>query len=88
MSYRVYLLQNDQGTRYIGITDDVGRRINDHNEGKSKWTAPRRPWRLIWQSPPLKLGQARKLENRLKRQKGGIGLDSALQNVDSLTNST
>jgi hypothetical protein len=31
------------------------------------------PWELIWQSDPLELTDARRLELNLKRQKGGNG---------------
>jgi putative endonuclease len=79
MIYRVYLLKNPTGLRYIGISEDVTRRLDDHNAGKSRWTKSRRPWTLIWQSRFLSLTKARKLENLLKRQKGGQGLESLLQ---------
>ena len=71
--YRVYVVRNPAGKRYIGLTDDVGRRLDQHNEGVSTWTRGRGPWELEWQSEVLGLGQARKLENWLKRQKGGNG---------------
>ena len=74
MAYRVYVLQNREGRFYIGITDDVTRRIRQHNSGESKWTKAKGPWQLVWQSYELSLSEARKLENRLKRQKGGHGL--------------
>jgi putative endonuclease len=79
MVYRVYLLQNATGLRYIGISEDVMRRLDDHNRGKSRWTKSRGPWELNWQSRPLSLTEARKLENLLKRQKGGNGLDPLLK---------
>ena len=78
MLYGVYLLRNTTGLRYIGISEDVMRRLDDHNRGKSRWTKSRRPWTLVWQSPPLSLTEARKLENLLKRQKGGDGLEPLL----------
>ena len=76
--YRVYLLRNRSGLRYIGISSDVLRRLEDHNTGKSRWTRSRGPWTLVWQSRLLTLSEARKLENLLKRQKGGDGLDALL----------
>ena len=33
---RVYVLQNSEGRFYIGITDDVARRIGQHNAGESR----------------------------------------------------
>ena len=79
MLYRVYLLRNAAGVRYIGISSDVTRRLQAHNAGKSSWTKSRGPWELIWQSRALSLREARKLENSLKRQKGGEGLEPLLR---------
>jgi len=72
--YRVYVLENREGRFYIGLSDDVARRVEQHNSGESCWTKGRGPWMIIWQSEKLSLSEARKLENRLKRQKGGHGL--------------
>jgi putative endonuclease len=74
MTYRVYVIQNSVGKFYIGLSDDVGRRFEEHNSGQSRWTRGRGPWTIVWQSDELSLSEARKLENRLKRQKGGHGL--------------
>ena len=74
MAYRVYVIQNREGIFYIGLSDDVGRRVEQHNAGQSRWTKARGPWTIVWQSDELSLSEARKLENRLKRQKGGHGL--------------
>jgi putative endonuclease len=72
--FRVYLLQNPNGHNYIGLSADVPRRLAQHNSGVSEWTRVRGPWKLRWQSGPLNLTDARRLENLLKRQKGGTGL--------------
>jgi predicted GIY-YIG superfamily endonuclease len=71
--YWVYVLCNPTGKFYIGLTADVARRLRDHNTGVSKWTRKFGPWRLVWQKGPMSLTEARKLENRLKRQRGGRG---------------
>ena len=44
----VYLLQSEStpGRRYIGYSDDLRRRVVDHNLGKNVSTALYRPWRL------------------------------------------
>ena len=73
-SYHVYVLQNAAGKYYIGVTEDILRRVEQHNSGDSRWTKGKGPWVLVWQSPKLPLGDARRLENLLKRQKGGSGL--------------
>jgi len=72
-AYRVYVLENRDGRFYVGVTDDVVRRVGQHNSGGSKWTRGKGPWRLAWQSEPMSLSGARKLELLLKRQKGGAG---------------
>ena len=72
--FSVYILQNSKGAFYIGMTDNVARRLTQHNSRKSKWTKSRGPWRVVWTSGPLSPSEARKLETKLKRQKGGDGL--------------
>ncbi len=71
--YQVYVLRNLQGRRYIGLSEDVSRRLAQHNAGVSQWTSRRGPWSLVWTSERLTLTQARQLESYLKRQKGGVG---------------
>jgi len=73
VAYRVYVVQNHKGRFYVGLSDDVERRINQHNAGDSRWTRGKGPWILIWQSAEMNLSDARKLELLLKRQKGGKG---------------
>jgi putative endonuclease len=70
---RVYVLQNPTGKRYIGFSEDVPLRVRQHNAGLTRSTRGRGPWRLVWQSGPLKEADARMLEFDLKRQKGGNG---------------
>ena len=72
-SYRVYLIINDAGRRYIGISENVTKRLADHNAGASKWTAKYRPWALYWTSAELQLSEASKLENLLKRHRLLLG---------------
>jgi putative endonuclease len=82
ISYRVYVLQNPIGRFYIGLSENPAARLVQHNSGVSKWTRGRGPWKIIWESGFMTLCEARKLESKLKRQKGGrgfyqfIGIDS------------
>jgi predicted GIY-YIG superfamily endonuclease len=45
----VYLLRSvpDPERRYIGSTDNVRRRLIEHNAGQSVHTSKFRPWRLV-----------------------------------------
>ena len=71
--YHVYIVQNSEDRFYIGLSEDVATRVQQHNTGISTWTKYRGPWTLVWTQGPMDLSAARKLENLLKRQKGGLG---------------
>ena len=43
----VYLLENQQGCHYVGVSADVKERVRVHNAGGSPHTAKHRPWRLV-----------------------------------------
>ena len=45
----VYLLQSVAfpGERYIGITSDLNRRLEEHNSGKSNHTSKYGPWKIV-----------------------------------------
>ena len=45
----VYLLESKAvaGQRYVGLTEDLKRRLVDHNSGKSSHTSKFPPWRLV-----------------------------------------
>jgi len=48
--YYVYIMECSDGSFYIGITNDLERRLRAHNEGvASKYTRSRRPVRLCYQ---------------------------------------
>ena len=83
--YRVFVLQNHERKFYIGLSDDVFRRTEQHNMGVSRWTRGKGPWVLAWQSKPMSLSDARRLENKLKRQGRGNGFYAitGLQRPDS-----
>ena len=71
--YQVYILQNNKGIFYIGLSEDIALRLEQHNRGISNWTRSRGPWSLVWASASMPLSEAGKLERLLKRQKGGRG---------------
>ena len=72
-AYRVYVLQNSRRARYIGFTENIALRVQQHNSGMTPSTRGKGPWELIWQSDRLELIDARRVELSLKRQKGGNG---------------
>jgi len=42
--HQVYVIQNPKDRFYIGISENVEKRLRQHNNGESKWTSdlPRR----------------------------------------------
>ena len=73
MAYRVYVIQSREGSFYIGFSENVLARVEQHNAGSTRSTCGKGPWRMVWQSDELEIAEARTLERELKRQKGGNG---------------
>jgi len=50
MPYYVYILKCADGTYYTGSTNDLSKRLQDHQDGvnPSAYTYSRRPVELIW----------------------------------------
>ena len=64
----VYLVRCSDKSLYCGISNDVHRRLKEHNTGRgAKYTRSRRPVELIDTSPELPKGEALKLEYRIKK---------------------
>jgi putative endonuclease len=73
-AYSVCILWSPAAHRfYIGVSEDVPKRLAQHNQGLSRWTARHRPWVLVRTEPFPNYRQARRRELELKRQKGGAG---------------
>jgi len=44
----VYILRNEIGNQYIGQTDNLERRLHQHNLGHVSATTGGRPWQIAW----------------------------------------
>ncbi len=64
--YYVYVLVSEEGKTYLGYTSDLKRRIQEHNEGRNKWTRGHR-WRLAYYEAYASDADARRRERNLKR---------------------
>ncbi|MDD3608099.1 MAG: GIY-YIG nuclease family protein [Candidatus Moranbacteria bacterium] len=65
--FYVYLLKSlKDGNYYIGQTDNVERRFNQHNSGKSRSTKNRRPFMLLGYESYTTRNEARYREYQLK----------------------
>jgi len=47
MYYCYILFSKSINKHYIGVTENVYQRLNDHNTGISKWTKNKGPWALV-----------------------------------------
>lgn len=69
MSYYVYILRCKDGTLYTGYTNNLEKRIHDHNFSKTgaKYTRARRPVKLVYSENYRTLSQALKREIAIKK---------------------
>lgn len=69
MSYIVYILECADTTYYIGCTNNLQRRLHQHNNTKSgaHYTKIRRPVILKYKEEYSSLSEARKREFQLKQ---------------------
>ena len=70
MSGYVYILQSKRNSvYYIGITNNLERRIKEHNTRRVKYTKNMIPWELKFFKKYDSLTEARKIEYKLKKLK-------------------
>ena len=63
----VYILKSVRdGNLYIGSTNNLKRRVEEHNLGKSQSTKPRIPFKLVYYEAYGAESDARKREHNLK----------------------
>ena len=68
----VYILENPKGRLYVGHTDDLVRRVREHNEpqpGLGKFTHKHGPWTLLWSEAHPSRARAIRRERQIKRWK-------------------
>jgi predicted GIY-YIG superfamily endonuclease len=58
------------GDRYVGVTSDLRRRVEEHNSGKSLHTAKFKPWRLVTDVAFSDAAKAERFERYLKSGSG------------------
>ena len=79
--YYVYVLHSDKDGRfYTGSTNDLKRRLDEHDNGRVGSTATRRPLRLIYYEACLKETDARAREKYLKSGMGKRYIRNRLKN--------
>ena len=68
MPYFVYILQSEKdNTYYKGFTENVEKRLSQHNNGLSKYTSSKMPWKLIYLEEYSTKREALIREKQIKR---------------------
>lgn len=69
MTHFVYILRCNDGTLYIGCTNDLDKRLHEHNHSKNgaHYTKIRRPVELLYSEKCADLAGGRRREAEIKR---------------------
>ncbi len=69
MPYFVYILSCSDGSLYTGFTENLARRVKQHQSGSipRSYTKPRRPVKLVWAGEFETKEEARANEKNIKR---------------------
>ena len=80
--YYTYILKSSKSSKlYYGYTSDLKRRIKEHNEGKSEYTRPFLPIKLIFYAAFEKENKAKDFELYLKSGSGKAFVKKRLVSV-------
>jgi putative endonuclease len=77
MTCFVYILRSlRDGSYYIGSTQDLSSRLERHNQGRSKYTKAKRPWKLIYSEEYPDRSSAMKREQEIKNRRSKTYIES------------
>ena len=69
--YYMYILESKKDkTLYIGLTDNIPKRLKEHNSGMSKYTKGHSPYAIVFYSAFINRSLAVKFERYLKTASG------------------
>ena len=72
MKTYVYILKSLKDNRYyIGSTNNLKRRLDEHNRGQTKSTKNRAPFKIMYQEECDSISIAKRKEKIIKSYKGG-----------------
>ena len=67
----VYILKSESSNKsYVGFTDNLERRLKEHNLGRSDYTKRYKPWKIIYTENFEIYNEALKREKYLKSASG------------------
>jgi len=69
--YYVYILKSEtDASRYVGVSQNLQRRLLEHNNVTAKYSRSKRPYKLIWYSVFSMKKKAYAFEKYLKSSSG------------------
>ena len=69
--FYVYVIRSvSSGKHYIGQTNNIRRRLDEHNFGKGRYTNNRGPWKVVYKEQFDTRSEAMRREKFLKSGKG------------------
>jgi len=79
--YFVYIIQSVRTKRYyIGSTNNIDRRLEEHNSNKTKSLKGKSPFQIVYLEKYNNLKEARNREIKIKSYKGGRAFKKLLGN--------
>jgi len=79
--YWTYILENRDGRFYIGSTDDVARRVAEHNDVRgTTFTHKHGPWSVVWTESFPTRSEAVSRERQIKSKKSAKWIRGHLLN--------
>lgn len=83
--YYVYILLSETKTKtYTGVTQNVEKRLNEHNDGRVKSSRPYRPYKVIHMKVFQTLSDARLAERFYKSTTGRRRLKKMFFDLDQI----
>jgi putative endonuclease len=80
--YTVYVIENQKGERYVGHTQNMFRRLDEHNTGRGcRYTKRAIDWRVVYVETSFSRSEAMKREKYLKTGCGREWLKERLKTL-------
>jgi len=78
--FYTYILYNDHINKYyVGSTNNLERRLQDHNRGKDRYTRQAKEWSLVYFEKHETRSQAVTRESQIKRKKSRVFIESLIR---------
>lgn len=75
MAYMYILKSLKNGRYYIGSTNNLERRLKEHNAGKMGYTKRYRPWKIYYTEEYKNAAEAKKRERQVKSWKKRVMIE-------------